>query len=573
MAIVKRVLCFFYALQAIFFGAIVYLLLSPSPRIQQALARQTPGAVMVTVGIALALAVAFGGAWYTVRKGRPSARFWVIVPSLFFLLGGLGGLLGGTVSHRLHATPLFGLMSLALAIAGPLVTWHKPSRGVAAVKPLLTKVKGDGTSDLLNKAGYLFSIASYFGSLWIWDEWLRSQGIAPMRSGLLLVIGLSLVATFFHELGHAIMGIVFHMKLRAFVVGPVQWRIVEGRWTFQFNLAGLFSLGGVTGVVPTSASQPAAQEVAMIAAGPLTNLYMGILAGVLAWACTSNPAEYARYMYPLALFAIINFVDCFTNMIPLRTSTGYSDGAQIYQILANGAWAAYHRAVGLVSSSLVTPLRARDFDMTDLELASQGITEGVMAMRLRLFTYEHLLDRGKLAEAGEALKQAEAIYDASTSKEIGGMHTVFVFGHAYVNQDAAAARKWWDRMMATKRKLKNVDYWRCASALHWIEGDLAQANEDWFKADAKAAKLPRAGANEFDRTCNALLRRVLDGDRTPPEIFEPKKTTARAAAPAKPKPAAATTLVNGVPVPAAPAYQYTFMRERPTEQQRGNGPS
>jgi hypothetical protein len=558
---VKRVLCFFYALQTIFFCAVLTFLLTPDPRIQQWLARSSRGGIAALVVMMLGMAVPFAGAWFTVRKGRPSARFWVILPSFFFLLVGLGGLLAPMLPHRgnAHANPLLGVLFLALAIAGPLVTWRKQSRAVSVAAPVMPKIKGDGTSNLLNKAGYVFSAVSYLGSLWLWDAWLRSQGLAPMRRGMVVVIAASLVATFFHELGHALIGIAFHMKLRAFVVGPFQFRVVEGRWIFNFNAAGFLSMGGVTGVVPSSASQPPVQELAMIAAGPLTNLYMGLMAGTLAIACSSNPAGYLGYMYPLALFAIINFVDCFTNLIPLRTSTGYSDGAQMYQILGGGSWAAYHCAMGVVSSSLVTPLRPRDYDMDVLELAAEGISEGVIGMRLRLFRFQHLLDCGKLAEAGEALKEADAIYEASPSREIGALHTAFVFGYAYVLRDRAAARKWWDRMTATSRKHLNVDYWRSASALHWIEGDLPQANEDWTKANEKAVKLPGAGAYEFDRSCCSLLRRVLEGDMTPPEITEaPRKIVPVDRAMS----AAAASTSIAVP---EPENVYSFMRGRPSD--------
>jgi hypothetical protein len=55
----------------------------------------------------------------------------------------------------------------------------------------------------------------------------------------------------------------------------------------------------------------------------------------------------------------------------------------------------------------------------------------------------------------------------------------------------------------------NVDYWLAASALHWIEGDLKDAEESWQKANALAQKLPKFGAYEFDRYCCALLSKNL----------------------------------------------------------------
>ena len=518
MAILKRVLCFFYGLQALFFVALAVGLFVPRTHPASFHSHHaSPAALAALAGVSVLFAICFGMAWHTVRRGLASARFWVIVPSLFFLFVAAGVLL------RPHGHPHFLLLlfSLGLGLAGPIVTWRKQSRSVPTGTAPIPKIKGDGTSNLLNHAGTLFAIVTYLGSLMLWDRWLHSHGLPVAHRGLAQVIAVSLVVTLFHELGHASIGLAFNMKLRAFVVGPFLWRVEEGRWKFKFNLAGFLSLGGATGVVPTTATQPAWQQLTMIAAGPATNFYLGILSGALTVALTSQPGLYATYIYPLALFAIINFVDCFTNLIPIRTATGYSDGAQIYQILSKGSWAAYHRITSVVSSSLVTPLRPRDFDMEALEQASKGISEGLVGLLLRLYKYSHYLDCGRLQEAGQAIKEAETISDKPGTKLPAELHTVFVFASAYVLRDASAARKWWERMAALKPARFNVDYWRASSALHWIEGNLAQANEDWAKCNEKALELPAAGAYEFDRSLCRLLRRVLDGDMTPPEIVEP----------------------------------------------------
>jgi hypothetical protein len=87
---------------------------------------------------------------------------------------------------------------------------------------------------------------------------------------------------------------------------------------------------------------------------------------------------------------------------------------------------------------------------------------------------------------------------------------VFVFGCAYAQRNAAAARQWWDRMHEKKPTEFNSDYWRAKSALHWIEGDLEEANTAWNKCNDLAQQLPQAGAYEFDRYCCSLLRRAID---------------------------------------------------------------
>ena len=264
----------------------------------------------------------------------------------------------------------------------------------------------------------------------------------------------------------------------------------------------------------------------MIAAGPLANLYTGLIAIGFAWACSVSGGENLNYVYPLGLFAAFNFVSCIVNMIPIRTGSNYSDGAKIFQLLSGGAWADYY------------PIEA-------IKNASLTIGKGQTGLLLRLYAYSHYVDSGQFDEAEKALSQAEAVYKDSASGIPAELHTAFVFANAVVRRDAAATRQWWDRMIARKPTRKNCDYWRAQGALFWIEGDLTRAFEAWTKANALAQQLPSAGAYEFDRTCCGLLRQAMDG----------KPLDTKAPTPPKPVPVAAAAAV----VAQAPAAQWHFL--------------
>jgi hypothetical protein len=282
----------------------------------------------------------------------------------------------------------------------------------------------------------------------------------------------------------------------------------------------------------------------MIAAGPATNLYMGLIAIGFAWACSVSSGENIDYVYPLGLFAAFNFVSCIVNMIPIRTGSNYSDGAKIFQLLSGGAWADYHRALAIVGASLVTPLRPRDYPIDAIQSAGKTISKGQIGLLLRLYGYCHYLDSGQFSLAGESLLQAEAVYKDSASSIPAELHTTFVFGNAVVRRDPKAAREWWDRMIAKKPARQNCDYWRAQSALYWFEGDLTKGFEAWTKANALAQQLPSSGAYEFDRTCCNLLRQAMDG--------KPLDTKA--------PPAKAASAVAVAPVVAqAPATQWHFL--------------
>ena len=77
----------------------------------------------------------------------------------------------------------------------------------------------------------------------------RTRGII-----IVALVGLLLVAL--HEFGHSFVGLLLGMKLRAFVVGPFQWRIREGKWEFRFEPRQILATSGATGIVPTSRQFP-----------------------------------------------------------------------------------------------------------------------------------------------------------------------------------------------------------------------------------------------------------------------------------------------------------------------------
>src|SRR2546430_17355273 len=107
-------------------------------------------------------------------------------------------------------------------------------------------------------------------------------------------------------------------------------------------------------------------------------------------------------------------------------------------------------------------------------------------------------------------RESESLYHRCSVDIPAELRTEFILASAYVLRDAKGARQGWTRMEAKKPTRLNGDYWRAASALHWIEGDLKEANEAWEKSNALAAQLPKAGAYEFDRYCCGKLRQALD---------------------------------------------------------------
>jgi Peptidase family M50 len=478
--------------------------------------RDLPVATVFTI-----VAAVFGVAWWTVWKGEPSARGWGIAASLTNILVSLLPAITVLYIQVMHAHFSSGsvwrdfevvLPVLAVGVTGLVAFWRRyeePAPTATIQKNL--RIPGDGTNDLINKAAQFLIFAAGYGAYSWWLGWLRAKDVPANHYDWhrdVMVVLFILIITTLHELGHTATGLALGMKLRAFLIGPFQWHIREGKWEFQFKPKDILTVGGATAVVPATADFPRWSYLCMIAAGPCATLLTGIFALWIAFAAKGDSLLQAKG--PLALFGAWSLVVCAFNLLPFRTHGNYSDGAQIYQLLSHGPWGDFHRVVAAVGSTLVTPLRPRNYDIQAILWAAHTITQGAQGLLLRVYAYAYFLDHGRILEAGEALREAESIYHQSASDIPAEIHMEFVFGSAYLRRDAAAAREWWTRMEAKKPTRFNADYWRADSALHWIEGDLKEANEAWEKSNALAQQLPKAGAYEFDRYCCSLLRKALD---------------------------------------------------------------
>jgi hypothetical protein len=452
----------------------------------------------------------FAVAWWTVWRDKPSGRHWGITASLIVVLMSVWPFIFFLRSFPPSALRLFGIL-LLFGVVGLIAFWRRydlvSSSGAKANPP----VAGDGTSRAISLLTELLAVCAGLGIFYWWDKWLHLKGVPPSTTyvpGIVIFALILLVIVALHELGHTLAGISLGMKLRAFLVGPLQWRIRNGRWAFDFKLAELLPTGGGTGMVPATADFSVRDNLLMITAGPFVTLATGSLA---LWLAISEPGDSPLQLHGvLALFAGWSLLLAAINVIPFQTVESYSDGAAIYQLLIGGPMADYHRTMAIIGSSLVTPMRARDFDIAAIQRASNLITQGVRGMLLRLYAYMYFLDQGKNAEALSALQDAEAVYNNCASAVSGELHAEFVFANAYLRRDPVAAREWWNRMAARKPTHFKVDYWKAFSALRWIEGDLKEANEAWEKSNTYAQELPNTGAYEFDRHCCSLLRRVID---------------------------------------------------------------
>jgi hypothetical protein len=453
----------------------------------------------------LASAAVFALAWWTCMKARRSARILGLVASGIYLAVAL---IPCFFTHRLASA---NTILLAMSLLGFVAFGKGLKIKLAAKTEEVAAIPGDFTSRHVNRIAQAVTFGLSMSAYLWWQGWLMAQHITALNSAwvrfALTLIAL-LAITSIHETGHAVVGLICGMKVRAFFVGPFQWRIRDAKWEFEFKPKGLILADGETALIPGDGKLHPRQFFTMMFAGILANILTGTLALVLAIGSgILLPQPIKGFM---VLFGAWSLGLAAANLLPFRTPQGYSDGAIVLQLLSGGAFAEFHLAIAQIGSSLVSSLRPRDYDIRSIRSAANGIAHGRQALLMWLYAFSHSIDAGNEREADEVLAHAELVCLESASSIPAEFHTAFVFGNAIVRRDAKATRFWWNRMQARKPTHFNADYWRAESALHWIEGNLAEARTAWEKGNALVEQLPHAGAYDFSRYCSLLLRHELE---------------------------------------------------------------
>jgi Zn-dependent protease len=449
----------------------------------------------------LAVTVIFGKAWWTLGKGTDSARAWALGASLamvpFFFFGKASGISSVT-----------GLLGLVIFWRREIVRAIGPqTAGAGQAK--------DGTNGALDWVGTTLMYGGVLLGESFWADWGRGQGLAVNQSILmdaLLIELTALVSVGIHELGHALTAMALKMKVRHFLLGPLEWRLRGQKWHFRFHAGGLISMPGAVSVAPVNLENLKWRRAWVCAAGPIASLGLGLIA---LWATLNTKgASWEPYWQLIATVSTFSLLAFIINLIPIQPDGQFSDGARIYQLLAGSPGSHLELAFAMVSSTVVSPLRPKDLDVQIIERAASFRRIGPEALLLRLNAFTHFLDRGQTAEALRALGEAETVYAESEPVLPGDLrviaHEAFTYANAFLRRDACAARSWWDRTATKDPTRFSADHWKAYCSLLWIENRLEEARYAWASGNALAEKNPRAGAYEYSRDCFAQLRFELD---------------------------------------------------------------
>jgi tetratricopeptide (TPR) repeat protein/Zn-dependent protease len=169
-----------------------------------------------------------------------------------------------------------------------------------------------------------FVLQGWFGA------YARRAGMSDWHSGWKWWLWFSvflLVHSALHESGHAIVAWAAGFKLQIISIGPLTFWRDHSRFQFRFDLGRLFESGGYMGAVPVSDQNLRANEIAVIAAGPITNALTCL---VLLAAFFSLPGTaWQNWWWMVSFNAVIAGLLTVGNLIPL----GYCDGTMLLHLI------------------------------------------------------------------------------------------------------------------------------------------------------------------------------------------------------------------------------------------------
>lgn len=459
--------------------------------------------------ILLAVTIIYAMACVTFLLGLRSARGWNIAAStILFLMT----LLVQVISwHTGESTPLnmlaVELLVLAAAVAGIAAFWR---RDCVAKERGPEPVPGDGTHPSINRLVWPVAAAACWIVTDQWSRWASTRGLLQANGEadlVLLAVAIFLVLAL-HEGGHALAGRALGMKVCSLQVGPLFWSCWEGHWKFAPLPRQLFSMLGMTQVVPVRMDDFRRRKFLVVAAGPAASIATGLAAAALLLADGAHLWNWAGIL--LSQVATVSLVAGPFNLAPLRIGRGYSDGAKLYQLLREGPWVDYHTVHAAMASSWVGPLRARDYDVAAIFRATETAARGADEIQFRLAAVAHYFDCGLLEHTRRALSEAESALEGSGVDLPAHLLVVLTFYNAFVAHDARRARDWWEKAVRKSPDLPDERGAASLCALLLEEGRWAEANEVWPRARAFAEKLPRSGAGDLERETVASLRCHLD---------------------------------------------------------------
>jgi hypothetical protein len=456
------------------------------------------------------LTALYSMAWWTLHQGKPSGRLWALAASIITVLQGIP-ILALTLRYwdRIHGILSEGFLiligiHLLVGIPGIIAFAPRNAAGPLALQDP-ERIKGDGTSRKMDRFAILLQVAVILlgGQLgWHWARSRFDHRIAGTGDWVLWFSELSVIVII-HELGHIVAGLFCGMQLGGVLLGPLHFHQSNGKWNFRFERGFLSGAAGAVLMIPRTPNRDRMARICFIAGGPVASLISGI--AFLYWA-TAIPNGQSEILSDFCLWSGIFSLSAFVlNLIPVRSQALYSDGAQIYQVLARSVLDDYYWLLSFNRSLAVTPNRPRDYDLAALRRTADSEVGRPLRVVFRLMETECLLERGLFEESAGAVAKAQAAYAELQEKMGAGSICTFVIGHAILCSDLATARVW-AAQLEEGFGFSADDRWLCDAALACAEGRRSDAETGLDEFERFQRGRRPCGSREFNLFLAGFLR-------------------------------------------------------------------
>lgn len=322
-----------------------------------------------------------------------------------------------------------------------------------------------------------------------------------------------------HELGHLLAGLAQGFKFYMYVVGFLGVRRDENdRVEFYLN-KDMQLFGGIAGSFPVKEEANVLRKMAwVVAAGPLTTLFTGIIFTVAAFAMlyqlTADATAFEKLLSGFLLFSAFMSAAIFlATTLPNRTGPFFTDRARFFRLIRGGKAAEVEQAVFELITLSYIGKRYRDLDKAKIELLKTDPSKMMQSVS-DFYHYYYHLDRQEYEQAlayARQLEQDSAEMPASLKNEY---LREAAFSYAFIAKDTEKARQAWQVVQKLYDKLETVSVSRTKTALLLAQNQPDQARILLNKALSKLGDKPQKGTDLLEKDLLEQLQQQLQANQT-----------------------------------------------------------
>ncbi len=276
-----------------------------------------PLRIQMLITLFMAFAFIYGVSWWVVWKGKPASRRCGIASSIIYIMFPLFEIIRFSRSFCGYRSVviIFGIIGLVV-FSSDYVRLARESK-----TNVNDRIQSDGFSYFVKCIFIVFIGIMSIGAYAWWVHWCKEKGIHETDNiahrDLLMILAIVPVFTIItasRELGYAATSLVLGMRLRTVIIGPLQWRVRDDKWQFQFKPREVFAAEDGLVADPTTDNLLRLRYICIILSGMLATVLSGLFALWIAFISRADSPAQAGGL--LAFFGVFSLVISAFNLIP-----------------------------------------------------------------------------------------------------------------------------------------------------------------------------------------------------------------------------------------------------------------